>query len=101
MEVEAGREDVLGEVVDLLAEAGWDVGIAEVLADDGAVLGPDQGIVIGAAGAGLCKLLDMELVEQAGVPLVGVLRAVTGVEPVDGEGEGGDERFEDAQEEIL
>ena len=101
MEVEVGGEEVLGEVVDLLGEAGWDVDIAEVLANDGAVLGLEQGVVIGAAGAGLCELLDMEFVEQVGDPPVDVPRAVVGVESMDREGEGGDERFEDGQEEIL
>lgn len=59
VEVEIGRELVLGEVVDGLGEASRDVGIAEVFADHRAVFGLDQGVVVGASGAGLGELLDV------------------------------------------
>jgi hypothetical protein len=53
VEVEVGRQDPLGEVVDLLGKAPRDVAVAEVLADDRAVLALGQGVVVAAARARL------------------------------------------------
>lgn len=70
------------------------------LADDGSVLGFDEGLVAGASGAGLGELADVELVEQPGDAVVDVLGAFVGVEGPDAEGEG-PEVFEDGKEEPL
>ena len=66
VEVEIGREDVLGEVVDALGVAAGDVAVAEVLADDRAVLALDEGAVVGVSGSGLGELVDVEGFEQRG-----------------------------------
>jgi len=60
MIVQIGVEEVAIEAVERLSASGIDVAIAEVLADDGAVLG----------------LLDAQLVEQAGHGFVEELAAV-------------------------
>ena len=65
MEVEVGRQDPLGEVVDLLGKATRDVAVAKVLADDRAVLALGQGVVVGAARARLGEL-GMKLRQQGG-----------------------------------
>ena len=83
VEVQVRRQHVLGEGVDALSEAAGDVGVAEVLAHEGAVLGLDQGVVVAAAGARLGEFLDVELVEQLGDAVVDVLRAVVGVKTQD------------------
>ena len=101
MEVEVGREHRLGEAVDLPGEATGDVGVAEVLAHHRAVLGLDQGVVVGFSSPGLGERLDVEFFEQGGDPVVDVLRAIVGVEALDGKGEGLDEGLEHRQQEAL
>ena len=101
VEVEVGREDVEGKVVDGESEAAWDVSVTEMLAHDRAVLAFDQGIVVGLSGAGLGELGDVEFVEHGGDAVIDVLRAVIGVEAGDVEREGIDECFEDGDEEAL
>ena len=95
VEVEIGREDVLGEVVDALGVAAGDVAVAEVLADDRAVLALDEGVVVGVSGSGLGELVDVEGFEQRGDGAVDVFRAVVGVKAVEGEGEGSEQGAED------
>ena len=101
MEVQVGRHHVLGEVVDLTREATRNVGIAEVLAHDGAVLGLDQRVVVGSARSRLGELLDVELVEQLDDAVVDVLRAVVGVEAQGAEGKALEQRFEHRNQERL
>ena len=101
VEVEVGREEAHGEGVDPFGMGAGDVAVAKVLAHDRAVLAFRQGVVVAAPGAGFGELLDLKLVEQLGDLMIDVLRAVVGVEPPDGEGEGEDEPFQDGQEESL
>ena len=101
MEVQVGREDGEGEVVDPLGKASGNVAIAQVFAYHRAVLALGQGVVVGLAGARLGEFLDVELVEQFGDAMVDVLGAVVAVEAVDGEGEGLDEVLQDGEEEAL
>ena len=101
VEVEEGGERVAQEGVDEGSEVAGDVGVAEPLADHAAVLGLDEGVVVGAAGPGLGELADVEFGEEPGDAVVDVLRAVVGVEAGDLEGEGGDEGFELGEEEVL
>lgn len=70
-----------------------DAAASEPLADDGAVLGLDEGVVVGAPRSGLGELSDVKLVEQPGDVVVDVLGAVVGVEAPDVEGEGLEEVF--------
>jgi hypothetical protein len=51
VEVEVLGENAAREVINRLGEAAWDVGVAEVLADRGAVFGFNQGVVVGLSGA--------------------------------------------------
>ena len=53
VEVEEGAEAVAEEVVDLGDEIVGDVDVAEPRADDGAVLGLDERVVVRVAGAGI------------------------------------------------
>lgn len=78
----------------------WDVVIAEVLADDAGILGFGQGVVIGMARPGLGEL-DMELVEQLGVPVVDIFRAVIGVEAADDKGKGLQDELEHRHQETF
>ena len=94
VEVEEGAEVVAEEVVDRGDEGVGDVDVTEPFADDGAVLGLDEGVVVGVSGPGPGKGADVELGEEGGDLAVDVLAAVVGVEGVDGEGEGGEEGFE-------
>ncbi len=77
------------------------VGVSEPLAHDTAVLALDHGVVVGAPGPRLGELLDVQLGEQRRDAVVDELGAVVGVESPDGEGEGGDEGFEDGDQEVL
>ena len=70
-------------------------------ADDRAVLGLDERVVVRVAGPGLGEGGDVELVEQVGDLAVDVLGAVVGVEGLDGEGEGGDEVLQHEDHEVL
>ena len=72
--------------------------VAEVLADDRAVLGLDEGVVVAAAGAGLGELVDVEGLQQVGDLAVDELGTVVGVEPADDEGERPKQAFEDGAE---
>ena len=99
--VEEQRQHVVREVFDARRVAPGDVGVAEMAPDHGAVLALDEGVVVGALRAGLGELLDVELVEQPGGPVVDVLRAVVCVEVHDPEGEGVDEPLQDGQQEGL
>ena len=51
-------------IVDALGVAAGDVAVAEVLADDRAVLALDEGVVVGVSGSGLGELVDVEGFEQ-------------------------------------
>ena len=101
VEVEEGGERVAQEGVEERSEVAGDVGVAEPLADHAAVLGFDEGVVVGVAGPGLGELADVEFGEQPGDAVVDVLRTVVGVEAGHLEGEGGDEGFELGEEEVL
>jgi hypothetical protein len=101
MEVEIRGKDVQGEIVDFGGVAAWDVGVAEVLADDRAVLAFDQGVIVGLAGAGLGEFLDPELVEEPRDLVVDVLGAIVGVEGADGEGKGEDQLFQGREQVAL
>jgi hypothetical protein len=54
------------------------VGIAEVFSHHRAVLGLDQGVVVGPAGTRLGEFADAQLLQEGGDPLVDVLRTVVG-----------------------
>ena len=95
VEVEIGREDLLGEGVDLRGTAAGDVAVTELLADDRAVLALDQGVVGAATGAGLGECVDVQRLEQRRDLAVDELRAVVGVEAVEGEGERPQQSVED------
>ena len=84
--VQIGVEEVAIEAVEPVGASGIDVAVAEVLADDGAVLGLHQAVVVGVSGPAL-GLADAQLVEQAGHGLVEELAAVVGVKALDAEGE--------------
>ena len=77
MEVEIRREHALGKVVDLGGEAARDVGIAQVLAHDGAILGLHQGVVVGSSGAGLGELGNAQFLQQGGDTAVDVLQPLS------------------------
>ena len=100
VEVEVGAEVVVEEGVDLGDEGVADVDVAEPFADDAAVLGFDECVVVAVSGPGLGEGGDVELVEQVGDEAVDVLASVVGVEGVDGEGEGGEKGFEACDEEL-
>ena len=85
--VEVGSEDVAQEVVDEGGVMAGNVVVAEVAPDHRGILALDQGVVVAASRAGLGELLDMELVQQRGDPVVDVLGAVVGVETPDDKGE--------------
>ena len=80
------------------AWAAGDVAVAEVLADDRAVLALDEGVVVGVSGSGLGELVDVEGFEQRGDGAVDVFRAVVGVKAVEGEGEGSEQGAEDRRQ---
>ena len=98
VEVQVGREDLLGEGVDALRIPAGDVAVSEVLADDRAVLALDEGVVVATSGAGLGELVDVEGLQQGGDLAVDELRTVVGVESADGEGERPEQGFEDGGE---
>ncbi len=89
------------EVVDTGGGRARDVDVAEPPGYDASVLGLDEGVVVALAGGGLGEVADVELVQEFGDPVVDVLRAVVGVEGLDGKGEGGDEGLEDGDEVVL
>jgi hypothetical protein len=64
---------------------GIDVSIADMFADDGAVLGLHQAVIAALSRPAL-GLFDEQLVEQFGDGLVDELRAVVGVEAQDAKG---------------
>ena len=101
MMVEEGGERVAKEGVDPRGEVFGDVGASEPPADDVAVLGLDEGVVVGAPGSRFGELADVELVEQTDDPVVDVLGAVVGMEAQHPEGEGGDESFEHRNQEVF
>ena len=103
VEVEEGAEAALEEDVDPGDEMVGDVDVAEPPADDGAVFGFDERVVVRVAGSGLREGGDVELVEQVGDLAVDVLASVVGVEGLDGEGEGegGDEVLQHEDHEVL
>ena len=82
----------------VLGVAAGDVAVAEVLADDRAVLALDEGVVVGVSGSGLGELVDVEGFEQRGDGAVDVFRAVVGVKAVEGEGEGSEQGAEDRRQ---
>ena len=65
VEVEERRQRAQGEAVDLGGEAPRDVVVAEPAAHDMRVPALDEGVVVGAAGAGLGEAPDMQLGEAA------------------------------------
>jgi len=75
--------------------------VAQVLADDRAVLAFHEGIVIATAGAGFGEFLDVELVEQGGDAMVDVLGAVVGMKAADDKREGEDQGFQNGQQEAF
>lgn len=85
MIVQIGVEEVAIESAEPLGVGGVDVSVADVLADDGAVLGLYQAVVVGVAGPAL-GLLDAQLVEQPGYGFVEELASVVGVKALDGKG---------------
>ena len=87
VEVDVGGEDVPGHRIDLLGVGARDMAVAEVLADRGAILGLDQGIVVGLPRPGL-GLLDTEFFQQLGDLVINVLGAVVAVKAPDHEREG-------------
>jgi hypothetical protein len=66
VEVRVGREWRLGERIDLTGQTPRDMGLVEGLVRHRAVLGLDQGVVVGAPGPRLGERFDVELVEQVG-----------------------------------
>jgi len=73
--VQIGIQVLAVEVIDGIGVLGVDVSIADVFADDGAVLGLHQAVVAALPGPAL-DLFDGQLVEQFGDGLVDELRAV-------------------------
>ena len=98
VEVQVGGEDLLREGVDAFRVSAGDVAVAEMLADDRAVLALDEGVVVAASGPGLGELVDVEGFEQGGDLAVDELGTVVGVEAVDAEGERLEQGFEDGGE---
>ena len=82
-------------------EALGDVVVAEVVADDGAVLALHQGVVVALASPRLGELADVQFVEQRGDLMVDVLRAVVGMKAHNLKRIGVDEGFEHRNEEAL
>lgn len=101
MEIEVRREDVLRELVDLTSEIARDVGIAEVFADHRAVLGFDQGVIVGMPGTRLGERFNVELGEQSDDLMIDVLRPVVGVKRLDLEGESLDEVRQNGDQEAF
>lgn len=75
--------------------------MAQVFAHHRAVFKLHQGVVIAASGAGFGELLDVQLAQESGHLAIDVFRAVVGMEALDGEGEGGEEGFEDREQEAF
>ena len=92
--VEEGGEEVAQEVVGRWGQMLRDVAVPQPPADDVAVLGLHQRVVVRAPGPGFRELLDVQLVQHRRDPVVDVLRPVVGMEGQDAEGERADERFE-------
>ena len=88
------------ELVDAVRVDGRDVAEAHVFADDGGVLGLDQLVVAGLAGAPL-GLLDEQLAQQSGYGLVDELRAVVGAEALDCKRELAQDRLQHGQQVTL
>ena len=99
--VEEGGEEVAQEVVGRWGQMLRDVAVPQPPADDVAVLGLHQRVVVRAPGPGLRELLDVQLVQHRRDPVVDVLRPVVGMEGQDAEGERADERFEHGDHEVL
>jgi hypothetical protein len=59
--------------------------VAEVLAHHRAILAFDQGVIVGASGAGFGEFLDAQLLQEGGDLAVDVFRSVVGVKAEDGE----------------
>ncbi len=79
------RVEVLAmEGIEQAGPALRDMGMAEELAHDMAVLAFHQGVVVAVPGAGLGEL-DTQFLQQPGDPVVDVLQAVVGMEPQDHE----------------
>ena len=89
------------EGLHVVREAGRDMLVAEMPAHHVRVLALDQRVVVGAPRARLRELADVQLLEEAGHPVVDVLGAVVGVEAEDGEREGQQQALEQRQEEAL
>ena len=86
MEVEIGIEVLAMEAFQLRRPLARNMRIAQMLANNAAVLGLGQGIVIGVPRAGLGQL-NVQLLEQSGDPAVDVFRAIVGMETLDDKGE--------------
>ena len=67
------------ELLHALGVGGGDVAVAHVFADDGAVLGFDQSVIVAVAGTAF-GLFDQQLVQQTGDDPVDELAAVVGME---------------------
>jgi hypothetical protein len=82
MVVDIGIQVFLMKLVNQRCPVLTDMAIAEVFSDDGAILGFDQGIVIGLSGARFGQL-DVQLFQKLNDMLIDVLRAVVGMEADD------------------
>ena len=99
--VEEGGEEVAQEGVGRWGQMLRDVAVPQPPADDVAVLGLHQRVVVRSPGPGLRELLDVQLVQHRRDPVVDVLRPVVGMEPQDAEGERAGERREHGDHEVL
>jgi hypothetical protein len=85
VEVEIGIEQLTVESIDGAGVVLRDMAVAHQLADDGAVLGFDQRIVIGLARPGFGEF-NAQLFEQLGDVVVDILRSGIGMKTADGKG---------------
>lgn len=90
MEVDVGVEEIAAEAIHLGGEVLGDMSVAELLANDAAVLAFDQGVVVGVARARAGEL-DAEFLQQPGHVVIDVLAAAVGVKTQDLEGKAGKE----------
>jgi hypothetical protein len=86
MIVEIGIEVGGVELLQAPGVAGRDVAVAHMFADDGAIFGFGQSVVVAVPGTAL-GLLDQQFVQQAGDHAIDELAAVIGMEAENAEGE--------------
>ena len=97
MEVDVGIQVVGTPGIHLGGVALRDVGVAQMLADDRAVLGLGQAVVVGMAWPILGEF-GTEFVQHLGDLVVDVLRAVVGVKAQDAEREARQQRLDGRQQ---